>query len=77
MGPFCYMCFVFVCHSEVSVADNSKSIGCKELKSSHDLLSCQPRVIVTSCFVCKVTRDLESIYHLCIYPIRRIGLILK
>ena len=26
------------------------------------LLSCQPRVTVTSCFVYKVIRDLESIY---------------
>ena len=30
------------------------------------LLSCQPRVTVTSCFVYKVIRDLESIDHLCI-----------
>ena len=39
------------------------------------LLSCQPRVTVASCFVYKVIRDLESIDHLCINPIRRIGLI--
>ena len=39
------------------------------------LLSCQPRVRVTSCFVYKVIRDLESIDHSCINPIRRIGLI--
>ena len=32
---------------------------------------------MTSCFVYKVIRDLESIYHLCINPIRRIGLIHK
>ena len=38
------------------------------------LLSCQSRVTVTSCFVYKVIRDLESIDHLCINPIRRIGL---
>ena len=30
------------------------------------LLSCQPRVTVTSCFVYKVIRDLESVDHLCI-----------
>ena len=30
-----------------------------------------------SCFVYKDIRDLESIGHLCIYPIRRIGLIYK
>ena len=41
------------------------------------LLSCQPRVTVTSCFVNKVIRDLESLDHLCINPIRRIGLIHK
>ena len=42
-----------------------------------ELLSCQPRVTVTSCFVYKVIRDLESVDHLCINPIRRIGLIQK
>ena len=41
------------------------------------LLSCQPRVIATSCFVNKAFRDLESIDHLCIDPIRRIGLVHK
>ena len=41
------------------------------------LLSCQPRVTVMSCFVFKVIRDLESIDHLCINPIHRIGLIHK
>ena len=41
------------------------------------LLSCQPRVTAASCFVYKVIRDLESIDHLCINPIRRIGLIHK
>ena len=30
------------------------------------VLSCQPRVTVTSCLVYKVVRDLESINHLCI-----------
>ena len=39
------------------------------------LLSCQPRVTMTSCFVFEVIRDLESIDHLCINPIHRIGLI--
>ena len=47
---------------------NSKSI---------DLLSCKPRVTMTSCFVYKVIRDLESIDQFCIYPIRRVGLIHK
>ena len=41
------------------------------------LLSCQPRVTVTSCFVYKAIRVLQSIDHLCINPIRRIGLIHK
>ena len=39
------------------------------------LLLCQSRVTVTSCFVYKVIRDLESINHVCINPIHRIGLI--
>ena len=39
------------------------------------VLSCQPIVTVASCFVYKVIRELESIDHLCINPIRRIGLI--
>ena len=46
-------------------------------KNRKNLLSCQPRVTVTSCFVYTVIRDLESIDHLCINPIRRIGLIHK
>ena len=37
--------------------------------SFHLLLSCQHRVTVMSCFVYKVSRDLESIDHLCINPI--------
>ena len=41
------------------------------------LLSCQPRVTVTLCFVYKVIRDLESMDHLCINPSRRVGLIHK
>ena len=35
------------------------------------LLSCQPRVTVTSCFDYKFIRNLASIYHLCINPILR------
>ena len=37
----------------------------------YNLPSCQPRVTVTSCFVYKVIRDLESIDHLCINHIRK------
>ena len=42
-----------------------------------NVLSCQPRVTVTPFYVYKVIRDLESIDHLCINPIHRIGLIHK
>ena len=45
------------------------------IRNMKEILSCQPRVTVTSCFVYKAIRDLESIDHLCINPIRRIGLI--
>ena len=48
----------------------------RDVRKRH-LLSCQPRVTVTSCFVFKVIRDLKSIDHLCINPIHRIGLIHK
>ena len=41
------------------------------------VLSCQPKVTVTSYFVYKAFRDLESIDHLFINPIRRKGLINK
>ena len=34
----------------------------------YHLHSCQPRVIVASCFVYKVTMDLSSIDHVCINP---------
>ena len=40
------------------------------------LLSCRPRMTVTSCFVYKVIMDLSSIDHLCINPILPIGLAL-
>ena len=39
------------------------------------LLPCQPRVTVTPCFVYDAIRDLESIDHMCINPIQKIGLI--
>ena len=52
-----------------------KEFGYKQV--SRILLSCQPRVAMTSCFVYKVFRDLDLIDHLCINPIRRIGLIHK
>ena len=45
--------------------------------SSIFTLSYQPKVTVTSCFVYKVIRDIESIDHLCINPILWIGLIYK
>ena len=40
------------------------------------LLSYQTKVTVTSCFVYTVIGSLESINHLCINLIRRIGLVL-
>ena len=45
--------------------------------NSTRVLSYQPRVTVTSCFLYKVIRDLFSIDYLCINPILRIGLIHK
>ena len=45
--------------------------------SDRQLLSCQPRVTVMSCFVYKLIRDLESLDHLFINPICKIGLIHK
>ena len=45
--------------------------------NSIELLSCQPRVTVTPCFIYIDTRDLYSIDHMCINPIHRIGLIHK
>ena len=47
-----------------------------ETKTKH-ILCCQPRVTVTSRFVYKVITDEESIDHLCINPIFRIGFIHK
>ena len=46
-------------------------------KNREILLFCQPGVTVTSFFVYKVISHLESIDHLCINPIHRIGLIHK
>ena len=57
----------------------SNCIGQERVSALHSeqLLSYQPRVAVTSCFVKKVIRDLESIDHLCINPFHRIGLMHK
>ena len=46
-------------------------------RTDDKVLSCQPRVTVMSHFVYKLIRDLESIDHLFINPIHRIGLINK
>ena len=51
--------------------------GAMESHNKEEILSCQPRVTVTSCFVYKVIRHLELIDRLCINPIHRIGLIHK
>ena len=45
--------------------------------STMHVLSCQPRVTVTSCLVFTIIRDSESIYHSCINPFHRIWLIHK
>ena len=63
-------------------SQTENSLLCKNINKtfiaySMHILSCQARVTVTSCFVYKVIRNLESIFHLCINPICRIGLILK
>ena len=60
---FWYLSVIVACHCDIHWIDK--------------VLSYQPRVTVTSCFVYKTIRDLESIDHLCINPIRRIGLIHK
>ena len=44
----------------------------KKMMQFYQVLCCQQRVTVTSCFVNKVIRDLESIDHLCINPIHMI-----
>ena len=65
-----FMRFYFLSINFVSMCLNIVNKLCKYL------LSCQPRVTVTSCFVYKVIRDLETIDNLCINPpIHRIGLI--
>ena len=57
--------------------DTLNSENQDELTQIAEVLSCQSRVTVTSCYVCKVIRDLGSIHHVCINPIRSIGLIHK
>ena len=61
--------------NEFSVSKMLCTTGVADFSST--LLSCQPRVTVMSCFVYNVIKDLESIDHLCINPIHRIGLIHK
>ena len=54
---------IFFCVQTLKEADITMNIG----------NYCPARVTVTSCFVYKVIRDLESVDHLCINPIRRIS----
>ena len=54
-----------------------KGLLTSESQRNTNLLSYQPRVTVTSCFVYNVIKDLSSINHLCFNPILRIGLIHK
>ena len=81
MGLTLSLCFYLVaffhtphnywfCFDMLDVMDNA-------LITVLHILSCQPKVTVTSCCEYKVIRDLESIYHFCINPIHRIGLIHK
>ena len=63
------LCVFLYCFSSLSTM--------KQQFNTWPLLSCQSRVTVTSCFVYNVIRDLESIYHVFINPICRIGLINK
>ena len=58
---------------------NLACLCCLFVRKSLDInvLSCQTKVTVTSCFVNKVIMDLELIDHLCINPICRIRLIHK
>ena len=55
----------------------TSSNGCYSYTGPAGLLSYQPRVSVTSYFVYKAIRDLESTDHLFINPIHRKGLINK
>ena len=72
---------IFHCKSGVSFNQACHSsniiIGMNRQQKTDNLLSYQPRVTVTSCFVYTIIRDLESIDPLCINPNRRIGLIRK
>ena len=75
------------CHSNITCVKLTNATTTKHVTESNTkkhtsclirgLLSCQPRVTVASCFVYKIIRDLESINHLCINHIHRIGLIHK
>ena len=68
---YCYHPGAYNCSNNCSFLQ----VNLIETEKSSELLPCQRRVIVESCFVYKVIRDLESIDHLCINHIRRIGLI--
>ena len=64
-------------HAAAHILYYYKSLDGKQYIHTTLILSCQPRVTVVSCFAYKVIMDLSSIDHLCINPIRRIGLIHK
>ena len=55
----------------------TEGVFVNQLNNWPNVLSCQPRVTLTSCFVYNFISDLESLDHLCINPIHRIGLIHK
>ena len=64
-------------NNEMAQTSHHSTKSSSHSTTKYKLLSCQPRVAVTSRFVYKVIRGLESIDHLCINPIHRIGLIYK
>ena len=87
VGQFfiCQVCLTQVAHLSkvytysITIRDGSFEHTCSQkiTRLIVEILPCQPRVTVTSWFVYRVVGDLESIDHLCINPIRRIGLINK
>ena len=57
--------------------DNTIAYGCETEDTIHDDIVVPAKSDSDIMFVYKVIRDLESIDHLCINPIHRIGLIHK
>ena len=64
-NAYCHRTDVFACFL-VMVRNKKVGIIGHPFPAQIFLLSCHPRVTVTSCFAYKVTRNLKSIDHLCI-----------